>query len=220
MGNLEAPRCGGFLISEAPGSYSRDSISLWGLNDGVTVYPAGTVLAKITKGGTTVLTAAGNTGNGTIGAVTRSAGLQLGDYQLLCIKASTNSGLFTVEDPLGFLVGEATVGVAFNGGGLGFTIADGASDFVVGDRLTITVAAGTGRYRAWDPAGYDGREVAAAVLYGSADVSGSADIAATAITRSAEVKDALLNYGAADSGQIANANAQLKSAGIVVRAAV
>ena len=219
MGKAEAPRTGGFLSSEGPGTISRDQVVLVGLNDGLTTYQSGKVLGQVLKGATSVAVASGNTGNGTIGAITRFTGLLLGTYQLVCIKAATNGGVFTVEDPAGYLLGESTVGVAFSGGGLSFTIADGTSDFAVGDRFSMTVAAGDGRYRAWDPTGFDGREVACAVLYAPADVSAS-DVNAAAITRNAEVKDALLDFGSASTDQIASAKIQLESVGILVRSAL
>lgn len=84
----------------------------------------------------------GNTGDGTITAApTVGAGAKVGVYRTICMEPATNLGKFTVEDPDGITVGVATVGTQFVGGGLTFTIADGATDFASGDAFTITVAA-------------------------------------------------------------------------------
>lgn len=80
-----------------------------------------------------------NTGNGTFGAVTVSAGAKPGVYDVVFIEPTTNLGTFTVTDPDGVMVGDGVVGSAFSGGGLAFTIADGATDFVAGDRFAVTV---------------------------------------------------------------------------------
>lgn len=84
---------------------------------------------------------AGNTGNGTITAAPAvAAGSKVGAYRLTAIAAAANAGTFNFEDPDGVLIDTVTVGVAYTGGGIGpFTIADGATDFVVGDQFTITV---------------------------------------------------------------------------------
>lgn len=82
---------------------------------------------------------AGNTGDGTMGAVTVSAGAKEGTYDLEIIAAASNAGTFEVHDPDGLLVGVGTVAVAFSAGGIAFTLADGAADFVVGDGFTIAV---------------------------------------------------------------------------------
>lgn len=90
--------------------------------------------------GTAVAAAvAGNTGNGTMGAVTVSAGAKAGVYRLTIVEPAANAGTFVVEDPDGVIVGSGTVAVAFSAGGLAFTLADGATDFASGDAFTITV---------------------------------------------------------------------------------
>lgn len=86
---------------------------------------------------------AGNTGNGTMGAVTVTAGAKLGVYKLTVITAASNAGVFSVEDPDGNIVDMGNVAAAFSSGGLAFTLADGATDFAVGDQFNITVTATT-----------------------------------------------------------------------------
>jgi hypothetical protein len=80
-----------------------------------------------------------NTGNGTMGAVTVSAGAKQGVYTLTIIEPGANVGTFIVTDPDGDQIGDGVVGSAFSAGGLAFTLADGSTDFVAGDSFAITV---------------------------------------------------------------------------------
>ena len=90
--------------------------------------------------GSAVATAdAGNTGNGAMGAITVGAGAKAGTYRLEIIEAAANAGTFGVWDPDGIMVGTGNVASAFSGGGLSFTLADGATDFVAGDGFAIVV---------------------------------------------------------------------------------
>ena len=82
----------------------------------------------------------GNTGNGTVGAITVSAGAKKGVYKLLIIEPAANAGVFEVTDPDGIFVDNGNVASAFSAGGLAFTLADGATDFVAGDSFDITVS--------------------------------------------------------------------------------
>lgn len=81
-----------------------------------------------------------NTGNGTMGTVTVSAGAKIGRYTLTIIEPGSNVGTFVVLDPDGVQIGDGAVASAFSAGGLAFTLADGATDFVAGDSFAITVA--------------------------------------------------------------------------------
>lgn len=81
-----------------------------------------------------------NTGNGAMGAVSVSAGAKEGTYQLLIIEPAANAGAFALYDPDGVFVDNGNVGAAFSAGGLAFTLADGATDFVSGDTFGIAVA--------------------------------------------------------------------------------
>ncbi len=83
-----------------------------------------------------------NTGNGTMGTITVSAGAKPGTYSLVITEPGSNAGKFEVRDPDGEFVGTGTVASAFSGGGLAFTLADGATDFISGDYFTIAVSGG------------------------------------------------------------------------------
>lgn len=209
----EGPRDGAFIASEANGSLSRDIITV---AQGQLLQP-GAVLGRITLAAATAAAVAGNTGNGTVGAVTVGAGAKPGVYKVTCIEPASNAGAFIVEDPDGTTVGVATVAAAFTGGGLGFTIADGGTDFAAGDAFTITVAPGSGRYKAWDPEAADGSDVVAGVLYGRTDAT-SAPVKAVGILRQAEVvRGQLVWFDDATDNDKAAGIAQLAALTILAR---
>lgn len=209
----EGRHAGEFLVSEANGHRSREAIAVAAGQN----LKAGAVIGKILVGAAVAAAAAGNTGNGSVGAVTVGAGAKAGVYRVTCIEPATNAGKFTIEDPDGATIGVATVAVEFAAGGLAFTIADGATDFAAGDAFTITVAAGSGLYKAWDPAAADGSQVAAAVLYAATDAS-LANVRAVGFVRDAEVNGHCLEWpAAATADQKAEAARQLAAAGILIR---
>jgi len=175
------------------------------------------VLGQITKATTaTPAAVAGNTGDGTIGTVTIGAGAKAGVYKVTCVEPAMDAGEFIVEDPDGVNVGVATVASEFTGGGLTFTVADGATDFASGDAFTITIAAGSGKYKEYNPANTDGSESAVAVLLDAVDATG-ADKDGVAIARDAEVKSGALEwFSGATSNQKTTGEGELKAnAGII-----
>lgn len=176
----QSPAAGGFLVSEANGSLSRDTITIASGN----TLDAGAVLGCVTVGAVNGAAAAGNTGNGAISALSTGVNAKPGVYTAICIEPATNSGAFEVEDPEGVIIGRATAGVAFSGE-VNFTIGDGATDFAAGDRFLITVAFGSKKYKPFDPDATDGSQRAAALLYRGVDAS-TADQEAVAIVREAE----------------------------------
>lgn len=202
------------LLSEGDGSISREVVTIL---SGSGVLEAGTVIGKITTGATASASAfAGNTGTGTFGAITVSAGAKPGAYKLTIIEPATNAGTFSLEDPDGQFVATGTVGAAFSAGGLAFTLAD-ATDFVAGDGFTLTVAAGSGKWQGYDDGHADGSQNAAGVLLQRVDAT-AADVAATAVVRLAEVnKDALQWITAVDSTAKTTAYAQLAALNIIAR---
>ncbi len=131
----ENRHAGGFMVSEAPGRFSRDAVTL---AQSQTIV-AGQILGMATKGDGTfspgsASAVAGNTGNGTVGTVTAGVGVQAGTYRLQAIAATH----FEVFDPSGRLIGEANTGTAF-AGQIGLTITAGGTAFVSGDAFTVAV---------------------------------------------------------------------------------
>jgi len=142
----EAPAIGlpGLVAnSELSNRISRVVESSAGLEFGQPAYRGsddrGTVIGGTFAATATSAALGTNTGNGTMGSITVSAGAKQGDYTLTIIEPGANVGTFIVTDPDGDQVGDGVVASAYSAGGLDFTLADGATDFVAGDSFTITV---------------------------------------------------------------------------------
>jgi hypothetical protein len=204
----------GFIVSEGEGNISRDNgVLISGQN-----LLAGTVLGKITHAGATQVYA--GTGNGvmTLDATNPvRAGAKVGVYTATAITAAANGGVFRVEDPDGFVLGDVAVAATFDDD-IKFVIADGATDFIVGDKFSITVAAGSDKFSILAPAAQDGSQAGGGILVAAVDAS-AADVACVVLARFAEVNANELTWPAGISaGEKAIAIAQLLAAGIVIRA--
>lgn len=139
----------------------------------------GTVLGRIDKGAASIQADAGNTGDAAIVAATLAANAQIGAYKVQCTaapsSASANDATFAVFAPDGSRLVDATQGVAYTGGHLVFTVGDAiAADSVIGDLYTITVAAGSGKYKPYAAASLDGSAMPRAILARDVDAT-SAD---------------------------------------------
>lgn len=214
-------RAGGFIQSESNLHRSRDQVTI---KSGAGVLLAGTVLGKLAADGafSAVFAArSGNTGNGvlTLAGPATGAGVKVGIYTVVCTAAVANSGKFRVEDPDGIEIGEAVVGSAFTNE-VKFTIADGATDFVVSDGFDITVseAAASGKYVAAVDSATDGSQTGLAILFDDVDAT-AADVIAAVIARDAEVRASDLTFDASvsDDGKKATKYSQLATRGIIVR---
>lgn len=197
------------LVSEANGTRSREIITvLSGQN-----LSRGAVLGRITAGAATAAAkAGGNTGNGTISAITRLAGAKTGVYTVRFTAATA----FNVEDPNGDVIGSGATGAAFSDD-VSFTITAGGNAFVAGDGFDITVAEGSGKYKALDTAATDGSQIAAGVLYAAVDAT-SADQKGVANVRDTEVNAGLLVWPSGISNpNKAAALAALAAIGIIAR---
>lgn len=208
----EGQHTGEFIVSEANGSLSREAIILAAGQ----AYQAGLVLGVAKTKTATGAAAAGNTGNGAIGSVTAGGSAKEGIYLAICIEPASNGGIFEVEDPDGLIVGSAAVGVAF-AGPVGFTIADGATDFVAGDRFAVTVVSTGKKYKEYDPDNTDGSQTACAILYASVDATDE-DKDGVGLVRHAEVNAAeIVWFEGATDNQKATAVKQLEAHGIITR---
>ena len=175
----------------------------------------GSVLGAVTVGAGAGVAAAGNTGNGTISAITTGANAKSGVYQVVAIEPAANLGRFTVEDPDGITIGTVNVGVAF-AGAIGFTITDGAVDFVAGDAFIVTVVAGSGKYKLSAAAATDGSQRPIGILVNTTDAS-LADGKAS-LYRTGEFNEAALTFGAGHS--VATVRAALEALQIYLRTVV
>ena len=108
------------------------------------------------------------------------------------------------------MIGSGTLGVAFSKAGLGVTLTAGGTPAVAGDRATITVAAGSGKYVPYTAGAAAGP--AAALLYQSLPAA-TGDVKAVVFTNDCEVNRALL------TGLDATGEANLRALGIKVRGA-
>lgn len=208
---------GGYIVSEANGHRSRETVTI---KSGADLL-AGTVLGKITTGAQSVgapAAFASNAGDGSPGTFTADAGAPAGDYKIVFIEPVTNLGTFQVFKPDGTLDGTGKVGTAYNGS-INGTIADGTNDFVAGDGFTVTVsyAAGSGKYAIHDPSASDGTQNAIAILYADA-AAASADKVATITARDTEVNASELVWksGMTDNQKTA-ATTALAAYGIIAR---
>lgn len=217
----EGRHAGEFLMSEAAGTRSRDTITI---PAGTGKVEPGTVLGKLSADGalsTAVAAVAGNTGNGAItkGTPATAAGVKVGVYRIVCIEPGSDAGTFSVEDPDGVNIGVADVGVAFDGV-VKFTIADGGTDFAAGDAFTFTVtqAAASGEYVPSPEDADDGSEIACAINIYGCDAT-DVDCKVAAITGEAEVNGNILVYEETvdDDAKKAAKAVQLAAVGIKVR---
>jgi hypothetical protein len=205
----ESRHPGEHIVSEANGKRSRE-LAVLALGENLA---AGAVLGKNSVGAASSTADADNTGNGTMGTITVGSGASAGDYQIIYLSASD----FEVEDPSGVNLGTGTNGTEFSAGGIAFTITAGATAFAAGDVFTVTIAAGTGEYKAHDPAATDGSEKAAAVLYAAVDASAEAQPCVIHV-RDCEVHgEALTWLDTATAAQIAAGTDDLAAVGIIVR---
>jgi len=192
------PPLADFVLSEAEGQRSRDNIMV--IQTGAAV-PSGTVLSVKTAGVGEFAHDEAAVGNSTIGAITVGAAAKFGIYT----GEFTSATVAALTDPSGAAVANVTLGVAFNTGGLTFTMTAGATAHVAGDvfNLDITPAALT-----YAPAaGADSQD---AVLY-SALPAQTGNFEAVGFTGDCEVKRSAL-VGLSAAGEIT-----LAARGIKVR---
>ncbi len=221
----ESTRFGNVVKSEYdPASgFCRDNITF---NGTATTLQVGTVLGSYLASPTATAGTTVGTGNGTMGSITMSAslGLQIGTYTLKITKTVSNAGDFVLLDPQGQAIGIGQVGTAFSQAGFAFTLADGSTDFVVGDYIPITVT-GTKKYKIVEASATDGSQVAAAIyiadalgLSQSSATTLNTDLVVLAITKGpAIVNKSQLTFGASVTGTaLTAAYAQLDALGIRV----
>lgn len=208
----ETAHAGEFVISEASRTRSRENITIAASQ----TLNAGAILALSLVGASAAATAAsGNTGNGTIGAITIDADAAPGVYVLTIIEPAANGGIFSLEGPDGVALPNGKVAVAYNGK-INFTLADGSTDFVAGDSFEIEVVADAAerQYVAWS---VDGAP-AAGLLFEAVTTGAGETAPAVMIDGDAEVNGNLIAYpdGASLSDKV-EARSQLRKLGIKVR---
>lgn len=160
-----------------------------------TILAFGTILGRIVTGAVSAVAGA-NTGDGTCTSLATVEGsvVKPGTYVLECTYAVAHGGVFKLTAPGGGIIAQnltmrAGAGLAtpFVAGGIAFTLTDGAADFIAGDKFTITVAAGSGKYVPLKVNGKDGAQRVAGIYVGE-------DIAAATLV-AGDVTNAEIIYG-------------------------
>jgi hypothetical protein len=109
---------------------------------------------------------AGNTGNAVISAITKGPNYQPGTYAIVYSSATA----YTLKDPFGNVVASGVNG-PFTSTHLNFTATAGTTPMVAGDTIFVTVALGTGPYKALTSGASDGSQTASAILADDVDPS-------------------------------------------------
>jgi len=209
---------GDWLKAEAENAFSREQVVILAGSGAARELTTGMVLSKVTKGvaASTVVSGADTI---TI-APTVGAAAKVGTYHLTCIVAGA-TGKFLVEDPDGVTIGIATVGTEFTTH-LTFTIADAGAHAVVGDVITIAVAAGSGKWVQYsEDGGATGIDVPSGVLLLDVTAPSGADAKGVVIVRDAIINsDQIVWPSTTDATEKSAALAVLKSLGIIAREGV
>lgn len=215
-------RLGDLVLFELDNAYTRDSVTVLGGSGSTRSIPQFAVAGaqvEITSRTATAAAKSGNTGNGVMGAVTVAVGAQPGAYKVVFIEPGANVGTFVVYKPDGTVDGEGAVAAAY-AGSIGFTLADGATDFISGDAFTITVNEATvTKYTQINFSGADGTQNAAGIFPLAFSAPDGVDVDGEIIARGPAVVRAeeLAWPAGATADQIAFATDQLKRLGILVR---
>lgn len=175
----------------------------------------GTVLGKITKGAaTSAAKTGGNTGDGTLTLDVTTpilAGAKAGVYKVRVVRALValvgttpnvpeQLPIAELKDPNGNVLEvfdvPASSGVTISNQ-VKFAMVKGSTPFAVGDGFDITIAAGSGKYNAYDDTAVDGTEIADCVLAEDAEDATSADKKSVAYAAGYFNSAALTGYDAA-----------------------
>lgn len=174
--------------------------------DGVTVGVA-TVGTEFVGGGLTFTIADGDTD------------FVSGDsFTITVASVPGNGGVFAVFDPDGYRLADLSVGVAYAGDHINFTLADGTTDFAVGDALTVTVAAGSGKVVALDLTAVNGAQDAAGIMAAGVTAAVGTDAPGVGVVRDASFAPSKLTWPAGiTNGQKTAALAQLAALSLIAR---
>lgn len=133
-------RTGEFLLSEAPGTLSREAVII---ASGAGALAAGSVLGRVTKrqAAAPIPTIVG-TGTGLMSALTFGPDVQVGSY-VITLMATSATAAFSVVAPDGTALPNGAVGTAYKSNHLSFLVSNGGT-MTEDDAFTVVVtAAGT-----------------------------------------------------------------------------
>jgi hypothetical protein len=206
---------GAFIVSEAPGHQSIDLGCMDNATGSDILYEGGLVVVQAAAGAIASSHPA-NVGNGTIGSLSTLANSQYGTYVL----TATSATQFNVVDPGGDQIGVATVGTAFAGPQVGFTITAGGTAFAAGDIFNLAVTEQTGGWQSWTGGSIT---TAIGILYNRVWVPAGTSAKVGIVRRNCEVVLAELQWDPAvtGSGSVATLEATavtaLAATGIIAR---
>jgi hypothetical protein len=129
----------------------------------------GTVMGRLTTF-SVVVTPGTNTGNGTVGSITVPPGNEFGSYTLTALSPTS----FSVVDPEGVSLANATVGTAYTSGEINFTITAGGTAFVAGDSFTLNNMSTTGNVIPSVKTASDGSQTPVCILADTIDTTSGA----------------------------------------------
>lgn len=206
------------IMSEGPRMISRANLL---------IAASQTILANSLLGRTAIAAAVdvtqsfAGTGNGvlTLASPAFTTDVKDGNYRAELILAAANGGTFRVTDPDGISLGDVAVGVAWTKG-VKFTIADGGTDFVLGDAFTITAAANAEDFEhgAYDPTATNGLQTPVAYAIYPATTGAGASARIAGIVRHAELNGNMIAWPAGiTAAQKADALQALERRTIIVR---
>jgi hypothetical protein len=193
---------------------------------GALTYEVGTIMARIGVAAGAVAADAGNTGDGTVTAFALAGGglAVPGAYNLEVVTAVANGGEWKLEDPDGNIVyqplvmtvgpGAATI---FTVGGLTFTITDGAADFILADKFSLTVTDVGEKWTPYVDGAVDGSGVPSGVLPEAVTSTGAGDLRRRMIVGGEVAKDVMLVHGGAVGTVSESEVLSLRNYGITVR---
>lgn len=208
---------------EDAGTFTPDDLLASGLNlqhlkvetplDAVAL-DRGTLMGKITLGAITE-DHAGNTGNGAMTLLVKKKNTVAGDYIAECIATGANAGTFKVLTPDGNRLDDAKVGVAYSNDHLGFSIADGAADFILGDKFTITVEEGSGEWIKSVAAAVDGSQKPKGILALATDAGDNVNPGQALVYTGGEFLEDAVTFGAGHTADSVRDELQLQ--GIILK---
>jgi len=214
----ETQHAAGALVSESNGTRSRENITILAGSGAARVLLAGQSISKLFAGTGVSAADAGNTGDGTMGALTVGARAKVGAYELVCIEPATDAGMFLLTDPDGVVIGVATVASAFTSLHLSFTLADGSANFIAGDRFTLTVTEGASKWLAFDQDLTTGEQFVDGILRDDVTAPDAVDATGVAYVRDCEFNGGEIVWPADITGaEQTEAEVQLAKLGIIAR---
>ena len=218
--HAESTTLGDVLKCEAPNLYSREAVTVLAGDGEDRMLKVGAAIARRTRSTVTVTAGDGNTGDGAATPADPPLGAlaEAGIYRLACITAGA-AGTFQVLSPKGYVLPDLTVGTAYAGDHLNLTVADGATDFAVGDTFAVEVS-GDGKVAGLDPTAADGTAEAIGIAAYDVTAPDGADAEVTAILRDAVLSDRAIVWPAGiTEARKKAAIADLEARGILVRKA-